>query len=202
MLGLPKSTEIKPQQLPKKAIFEKFELKPAQRDHFDADISKMMIVNAISQNTLPALQKGETVDTIYVIEVILKKPNYDEKNIQMLSKLIHQKILFALHFEDEVQMAIYHTKLISGCWTKADAIELQLSGTTTDTVWENLVKTIGGIEVEEGNTLAEQIVVNDEREKLRKQILALEVKARQEKQPRKKLEMFEELEKLKAKYNG
>ena len=202
MLGLPKSTEIKPQQLPKKAIFEKFELKPAQRDHFDADISKMMIVNAISQNTLPALQKGETVDTIYVIEVILKKPNYDEKNIQMLSKLIHQKILFALHFEDEVQMAIYHTKLISGCWTKADAIELQLSGTTTDTVWENLVKTIGDIEVEEGNTLAEQIVVNDEREKLRKQILALEVKARQEKQPRKKLEMFEELEKLKAKYNG
>lgn len=197
MLGLPKSTEIKPQQLPKKAIFEMFGLKPAQRDHFDADISKMMIVNAISQNTLPALQKGETVDTIYVIEVILKKTNYDEKNIQMLSKLIHQKILFALHFEDEVQMAIYHTKLISGGWTKADDIELQLSGTTTDTVWENLVKTIGGIEVEEGNTLAEQIVVNDEREKLRKQILALEVKARQEKQPRRKLEMFEELEKMK-----
>ena len=32
---------------------------------------------------------------------------------------------------------------------------------------------------------------------LRKQILALEVKARQEKQPRRKLEMFEELQKLK-----
>lgn len=202
MLGLPKSTEIKPQQLPKKAIFEKFALKPAQRDHFDVDISKMVIVNAISQNTLPALQKGETVDTIYVIEVVLKKPNYDEKNIQMLSKLIHQKILFALHFEDEVQMAIYHTKLISGSWTKADDIELQLSGTTTDTVWENLVKTIGGIEVAEGNTLAEQIAINDAREKLRLQILALEVKARQEKQPRKKLEMFNELQKLKAQYNG
>ena len=202
MLGLPKSTEIKPKQLPKKAIFEKFALKPAQRDHFDADISKMVIVNAISQNTLPALQKGETVDTIYVIEVVLKKPNYDEKNIQMLSKLIHQKILFALHFEDEVQMAIYHTKLISSSWTKEDAIELQLIGTTTDIVWDNLVKTIGGIEVVEGNTLAEQIAINDAREKLRLQILALEVKARQEKQPRKKLEMFNELQILKAQYNG
>ena len=74
----------------------------------------------------------------------------------------------------------------------------QLQGTTTDTVWDNLVKTIGGIEVEEGYTLAEQIVVNDEREKLRKQILALEVKARQEKQPRRKLEMFEELQELKS----
>ena len=201
MLGLPKSTEIKPKQLPKKAIFEKFALKPAQRDHFDADISKMVIVNAISQNTLPALQKGETVDTIYVIEVVLKKPNYDEKNIQMLSKLIHQKILFALHFEDEVQMAIYHTKLISSSWTKEDAIELQLIGTTTDIVWDNLVKTIGGIEVAEGNTLAEQIAINDAREKLRLQILALEVKARQEKQPRRKLEMFEELEKMKKVFN-
>ena len=197
MLGLPKSTEIKPQQLPKKAIFEKFALKPAQRDHFDADISKMMIVNAISQNTLPALQKGDTVDTIYVIEVALKRPNFDEKNIQMLSKLIPQKILFALHYEDEIQLAIYHTKLISGSWTRADAIELQLQGTTADTVWDNLVKTIGGIEVEDGNTLAEQIAINDAREKLRLQILALEVKARQEKQPRKKLEMFEELQKLK-----
>ena len=202
MLGLPKSTEIKPKQLPKKAIFEKFALKPAQRDHFDADISKMVIVNAISQNTLPALQKGDSVDTIYVIEVVLKRPNYDEKNIQMLSKLIHQKILFALHFEDEVQMAIYHTKLISSSWTKEDAIELQLVGTTTDIVWDNLVKTIGGIEVEEGNTLAEQIAINDAREKLRLQILALEVKARQEKQPRKKLEMFEEVEKMKKQLYG
>lgn len=199
MLGLPKSTEIS-RQLPKKAIFQKFELKPAQRDRFDADISKMVIVNAISQDTLPALQKGETIQTIYVIEVVLKRPNYDEKNIQMLSKLIPQKILFALHYEDEMQLAIYHTKLISGRWTKADAVELQLQGTTTDAVWDNLVKTIGGIEVAEGNTLAEQIAINDAREKLRLQILALEVKARQEKQPRKKLEMFNELQILKERY--
>ena len=199
MLGLPKSTEIA-KQLPKKAIFQKFELKPAQRDHFDADISKMTIVNAISQNTLPALQKGENVETIYVIDVALKKPNYDVKNIQMLSKLIHQKILFALHFKDEIQLAIYHTKLISGDWMKEGSIELKLEGTTTDLVWDNLVKAIGGIEVEEGNTLVEQIAIDDEREKLRKQILALEVKARMEKQPRRKLEMFEELQKLKQLY--
>ncbi len=85
-------------------------------------------------------------------------------------------------------------------WTPEDAVELTLLGTTTDTVWDNLVKTIGGIEVQEGNTLAEQIAIDDEREKLRKQILALEIKARQEKQPRRKLEMFEELQKLKEKY--
>ncbi len=199
MLGLPKSTEIA-QQLPKKALFQKFELKSAQRDHFDADISKLTLVNAISQNKLPALQKGETIETIYVVDVALKRPNYDPKNIQMLSKLIPQKMLFALHYEDEIQLAIYHTKLICGSWVPADAYELELVGTTTDLVWENLVKTIGGIEIEEGNTLVEQIITDEEREKLRKQIDALEVKSRQEKQPRRKLEMFEELQELKKQY--
>ena len=198
MLGLPKSTEIT-KQLPKKAIFQKFELKPAQRDHFDADISKMVIVNAISQNTLPALQKGEYVETIYVIDVTLKKPNYDVKNIQMLSKLIHQKILFALHYGNEIQLAIYHTKLICGDWMVEDDIELKLEGMTTDSVWESLVKSIGGTEVEEGNTLEEQIVIDDEKAKLMHQIEQLEEKSRLEKQPRRKLAMFEELQELKSK---
>ena len=195
MLGLPKSTEIN-QQLPKKAIFQKFELKPAQRDRFDADISKMVIVNAISQDTLPALQKGETIETIYVVDVALKRPNYDPKNIQLLSKLIPQKMLFALHYKDEIQLAIYHTKLICGSWVPADAYELELVGTTTDLVWENLVKAIGGIDVEEGNTLIEQIVIDEEREKIQRQIEALENKSRLERQPRRKLEMFEQLQKL------
>ncbi len=195
MLELPKSTEIA-QQLPKKAIFQKFELKPAQREHFDADIRKLTLVNAISQNKLPALQRGVHIETIYVVDVALKRPNYDPKNIQMLSKLIPQKMLFALHFEDEIQLAIYHTKLICGSWVPADAYELELVGTTTDLVWENLVKTVGGIEVEEGNSLIEQIVIDEEREKIRRQIEALETKSRLERQPRRKLEMFEQLQKL------
>ncbi len=201
MLGLPKYTEIA-KQLPKKAIFQKFELKPAQRDHFDADISKMVIVNAISQNTLPALQKGQYVETIYVIDVTLKKSNYDVKNIQLLSKLIHQKILFALHYGNEIQLAIYHTKLLCGDWMAEDSIELKLEGMTTDSVWENLVKMVGDVEVEEGNTLEEQIHYDEARAKLLKRIEDLEVKSRAEKQTRRRLEMFEELQELRKQYEA
>lgn len=200
MLGLPKSTEIV-QQLPKKVIFQKFELKPAQREHFDADISRLTLVNAISQNKLPALKKGETIDTIYVVDVLLKHIEYDPKNIQLLCKLIPQKMLFALHYGDDVQLAIYHTKLICGSWAPADAYELTLSGTTTDMVWDNLVRTIGGIEIEEGNTLIEQIEIDEERERIHRQIEALENKARLEKQPRRKIELYEKLQELKRK-NG
>ena len=115
MLGLPHSTEIaKP--LPKKSIFAKFQLKPAQRDRFDADISRMTLVNVISQSTVPALQAGEKVAAIYVVDVALKRRDYDPKNIALLSTLIPQKMLFALHFEGQLQLAIYHSKLLSGGW--------------------------------------------------------------------------------------
>lgn len=197
MLGLPKTTEIA-KQLPKKAIFQKFELKPAQRDRFDADISKMTLVNAISQATVPALQQGESITTIYVLDVVLKKPDYDPKNIALLSNLIPQKMLFVLRYEGQLQLAIHHTKLLCGRWIPESDAELTLTGTTLDAIWDNWVRSIGDIDVEEGNTLTEQIAIDEERAKLLRQIETLEKKARTEKQSRKKLEMFEEIKRLKG----
>ena len=196
MLGLPHSTEIaKP--LPKKAIFAKFQLKPAQRDRFDADISRMTLVNVISQSTVPALQAGEKVAAIYVVDVALKRRDYDPKNIALLSTLIPQKMLFALHFEGQLQLAIFHSKLLSGDWMAEEEAGLVLMGTTIDAVWDNWVRDIGDIHVEEGNTLTEQIAIDDERAKLQRQIEKLEAKARSERQPRKKLELFQQLQELK-----
>lgn len=200
MLGLPKSTEIL-KQLPKKAIYQKFMLKSAQRDHFDADISKLVLVNAISPNTLPVLKKGEYVDSIYVLDVLLKKKEYDEKNILLLNRLIPQKILYVLHINDEIKLSIFHAKMISSDWMKASSECLTLNGTTTDKVWENIVKHVGSIEVEEGKTLTEQIDFDEAHSRLKKQVEELEAKTRSEKQPRKKLEMYEELLELRNKYN-
>ena len=57
---------------------------------------------------------------------------------------------------------------------------------------------IGQIEVEEGNTLAEQIANNDQRAKVLVQIVTLERKMANEKQPRRKREYFEQIKKLKS----
>lgn len=53
-----------------------------------------------------------------------------------------------------------------------------------------------------GNTLTEQITLDEQQEKLRKQIAALESKMRKEKQPRKKLELHLQISKLKSESNG
>lgn len=195
MLGLPKSTELT-QALPKTRIFAKFDLKSAQKESFDADVSRMSIVNVISPRTIPALPAGDTKESIYVVEVILKRQNYAPKNIQLLCKLIPQNLLFLLRYEAKYQLALFHTKLLASPW--GEEPEIVLSGLDIDAVWDNLVKKIGGVKVEEGNTLEEQIHYDEARAKLLNQIEILEKKARTERQPRKKLEMFEELKRLKG----
>ncbi|MBR5482230.1 MAG: DUF4391 domain-containing protein [Bacteroidaceae bacterium] len=197
MYGLPQTTEVR-KQLPKKAIYAKFDLKPSQRESFDADIARIDIVAVISPSTVPAIAEGKEVKEIYLLALQMKRKEYDSKNIALLTKLIPQRMVFALQFEEQTQFAIYHTKLISSAWQPTDDATLPLSGLNLDTVWENIVTHIGQIEVEEGNTLAEQIASNDQRAKLLAQISTLERKMANEKQPRRKREHFEQIKKLKS----
>lgn len=192
MLGLPKSTEIA-KQLPKKAIFQKFELKPAQRDAFDADISRIDIVNVVSPNTVPGLKAGERVGELYVLMVTLKREKFDEKNILLLTKLIKQNMVFALVYGKNVRLSVVHEKLFLKEWEPLEDTALPLIGVDLDKVWEYIVTSIGGFEVKEGATMEEQIASNDEKEKLLKQIEALEKKLRVEKQPRKKFELHKQI---------
>ena len=203
MYGLPTSTEVK-KQLPKKAIYAKFNMPTSQREHFDADIARLDIVGMVSSQTVPALAEGEEVKEIYILAIQLKRKEYDAKNIALLTKLIPQKMVFALHYEEAVQFSIYHTKLLRSAWQiinhKSELINLQ--GLNLDAVWDNIVKDIGGIEVSEGNTLSEQIKANEEQAKLLAQIKNLERKMANEKQPRRKREYFEQIKKLKKETNN
>ena len=198
MYGLPHTTEVR-KPLPKKAIYAKFELKPAQRDGFDADVSRIDIVAVVSPTTVPAIAAGEDIKEFYMLAVQLKRKDYDEKNIAMLSKLIPQNILFALQYEDETQLAVYHTKLIRSDWKPTDETSIGLTGLNLDTVWENIIKAIGEIQVQEGKTLTEQIQDDEQRAKIKKQIEELEKKCRSEKQPRKRIELYNRLQELKRK---
>ena len=197
MYGLPKSTEKK-QQLPKKALYAKFDLKTAQRDSFDADISRIDIVAVISSAMLPALQVGENVKEMYVLAVQMKHKEYDANNLLLLNKLIPQKMIFALHFEGEVQFAVFHTKLFQTCWQLEQEAILPLSGLTLDSVWDNMVKEIGRIQVTEDHTLTEQITADERQTQLLAKIASLEHKMAKEKQSRRKREYFEQIKKLKG----
>ena len=80
MYGLPISTERK-RQLPKKAIYAKFDLTTVQRESFDADVAHIDIVAVVSSATIPALSEGVEVKEFYVLDVQMKRKEYDAKNI-------------------------------------------------------------------------------------------------------------------------
>lgn len=191
MLGLPKATEMS-KQLPKKAIYAKFKMNTAAKEKIDADISRITIVNEITPNkvNIPA---GNEVKSFFVLLVTLKRKEFEEKTIATLSKLIPQNILFVLECGNESKLAIYHSKLMQTDWKPTTEQKIELKGLNLDTVWENIVIAVGGIDIEQGKTLDEQIIIDEKRQKLEKEIAKLEKQARAEKQPKKKFELVQRI---------
>lgn len=196
MFGLPPSTSLS-RPLPKSAVYEKFGFKNAEREAFDRDISRMTIVAWVSPKTVPAIEVGAEVQDFYVVHITMKRREYNAKHLLHLTKLIPQRMVFALQFGNETQFCVFHTRLQQSEWMPMDNAVLTLQGLSLDDVWNNLVAEIGGLDNASEETLEEQIIHREEREKLLQQIASLEKRCRAEKQTRKKYELHQQISKLK-----
>lgn len=197
--GLPSSTEIR-KPIHKKILYAKFptELSGERRRQFDDDIGRIIITNEISPVSVN-IKEGEQVKSIFVLQVELKNKAYNERNIVLISKLFGQHLLIVMKYVDEVQFATYQKRLLHSEWMEADNACIKLLGLDLDAVWENLVTQISGIVVTDDHSLDEQIVIEQEKAKLLKQIEELDRKARKEMQAKKKFEMFQRLKEYQKK---
>ena len=184
MLGLPKATELS-KQLPKNAIYAKFQMNTAEKAKIDADISRITIVNEVSAEKVH-IAAGDQVKSFFVLLVALKKKDFDDKTIITISKLIPQN-----------KLATYHTKLMQTEWKRKEELSVELKGLNLDAVWENIIIQIGGITVDQGNTLDEQIAVDEQRMRIQKELDRLTKQAKNEKQPKKKFELVQKMNRLK-----
>lgn len=195
MYNLPEKAVMK-KQLSKAAIYKKFNLNSSAKARFDSDISRIDIVGEISQATV-SLPAGDNVSSIFVLQVSLKKKDFDEKSINLISKLIDQKMIFVLEFENKAKLAVYYGKLFQTDWQDINEISLNIQGLTLDSVYQNMIMQIGEIHIENDNSLDEQIVCDEKRAKLEKEIARLEKLARAEKQPKRAFELHQNITKLK-----
>lgn len=140
MLGLPKATELS-KQLPKNAIYAKFQMNTAEKAKIDADISRITIVNEVSAEKVH-IATGDQVKSFFVLLVALKKKDFDDKTIITISKLIPQNMLLVLECGDEAKLATYHTKLMQTEWKRKEALSVELKGLNLDSVWENIIMQI------------------------------------------------------------
>lgn len=199
MLGLPKATEMS-KQLPKKAIYAKFQMNTAAKEKIDADISRITIVGEIAPNkvNIPA---GDEVKSFFVLLVTLKRKEFEEKTIATLSKLIPQNILFILEYGNESKLAIYHTKIMQTDWKPTEAQRIELQGLNLDKVWENIIKSLELGVWNEELSLDENIALHEKQAKLEKEIAKIEKQARTEKQPKKKFELAGKVKELKKEFD-
>ena len=195
MLGLPKTTEMS-KQLPKKVIYERFGMNAAAKEKIDADISKITIVNEISEGTVN-IPSGSEVTSIFVLLVTLKREIFSGKTIELLSKMIPQNILFVLEYDGESKLAIYHTKIMQTDWKPTEEQRIELQGLNLDKVWENLIRSLELGVWNEELSLDENIALHMKQEKLQKEIARLEKQARAEKQPKRKFELVQKIQMLK-----
>jgi hypothetical protein len=106
-------------------------------------------------------------------------------------------LVFALQYDEETQLCVFHTRLQQSDWKQTEATLIPLQGLSLDDVWNNIVATIGGLEAQAEESIEEQIINREQREKLLRQIESLEKQCRIEKQTRRKYELHQQIVKLK-----
>ncbi len=209
MLGLPKSTEFN-RRIPKQKFYENLIVSSTLKCIFVEQIRVIWWRNKIAPST-PNLAVGETVTEIEVFEVCLSAPQLDEAVLRQIDKEIPYHILFLLEYEEKYQAwtaykeaagsgsnafkvgTYYHTD-----WMEEAALPLKLDGLNTDKVYENFVRQIAGETLSQtGETLKESVERDKRRQELQKQIAALQVKVRRERQLNKQVQLNEELKRLK-----
>ena len=210
MLGLPKSTEFN-RRIPKQKFYENLTVSPALKRIFVEQIRVIWWRNKIAPSTMN-LAAGETVTEIEVLEVCLSTPQLDEAVLRQIDKEIPYHILFLLEYEGKYQAwtaykeaagsgtnafrvdSYYHTD-----WMEEAALPLKLDGLNTDRVYENFVRQIAGETLTSGagETLKESVERDTRRQELQKQIAALQVKVRRERQLNKQVQLNAELKRLK-----
>ena len=210
MLGLPKSTEFN-RRIPKQKFYENLTISSALKRIFVEQIRVIWWRNKIAPATMN-LAVGEAVTEIEVFEVCLSAPQLDEAVLRQIDKEIPYHILFLLEYEGKYQAwtaykeaagsgtnafkvgSYYHTD-----WMEEAALPLKLDGLNTDKVYENFVRQIAGEALTSGagETLKESVERDTRRQELEKQIAALQVKVRRERQLNKQVQLNAELKRLK-----
>ena len=209
MLDLPTSTALN-KRIPKQKFYEHSDISPALKKTFSEQVKSIHWRNKIAPDVL-SLAAGKEVEELEVFELRLNDGQVDEAVLRLIDRAIPYHILFVLVWEDRMRLAVAYKETPDAKstgvrveryyytdWMAAGEIILRLEGLSMDAVYENLVRRIAGKALGDGrtSTLRESVAEQGRRERLEKQIAALEAKIRREKQPKKKFEFVQQLRAL------
>ena len=201
MLGLPRSTEVN-RRVAKEKLYQNAALAPQTREMIKDQIDSVFWRNKLADSTM-AISAGETVAEIQIFEIQLRQRELDKRVLPAIAKAIPYKILFILVFGDEAQVWIeasgtfYNTD-----WQPLGGFMLKFDGLNLDAVYENLARQISGGRLGTDGDIEEAVDRDKKRQRLERDIVALEKKLLREKQFNKQVELNGELKRLRKELEG
>lgn len=211
----PKTTESNT-RIPKTKFYSNLDLSPAVKEAFVDQIKTIYWRNKIASTTTN-LAPGIAVTEIEIFGIHLKTTPLDERVLRQIDKEIPYHIVFLLEYEDKYQAwtaykqastsgntafkvnQYYHTD-----WMSQDELPLKLEGLDLDAAYENFVYQIAGdrLSAEADVSLEEAVQRDERRKKIEIEIARLEKQARAEKQPKKKFELVQQINRLRDTLSG
>ena len=201
MIQLPSATAVG-RVMPKEAFYKRLTLSSDLKEKFVTDVKRITLSSSLTAATLN-LEAGTEISEILVLTIDLKKQQFDGRIVENIARQNPHKLLFLLRFEDKAQLAVYYAKLYTTAWLPYDEITLKVKGFTLDTVWQGFLEQIALQDGLTENKPGEDIDTKLQRQemilKLQKEIEKLEKRTQSEVQPKKKFELYQQLQDKKLK---
>ena len=187
--------------MPKEAFYKRLTLSSEIRDNFVADVKRIVMEYKLAPDTIN-IAKGEEVSEILVLSIELKKQEMDYRIVENIARQNAHKLLFLLKFGNKGQLALYYNKLYKTGWMPLADINLDARGLDLDSIWEGFIEQVAlqeTVPVDDRLSVPEKLKKQDAILKLQNKIEKLERLSRNEKQPKKRFELYTQLQGLKKK---
>ena len=186
--------------MPKEAFYKRLSLNTELKEKFVTDVKRITLANSLTAATLN-LKPGTEISEILVLVIDLKKQEFDGRIIENIARQNKHKLVFVLRYEESAKLAVFYRKLYSTDWESIDNLRLVASGFTLDDVWNGFLEQIALqkdiVASDNNDDIDEKLARQESILKLEKEIDKLETLTRKEIQPKKKFELYHDLQDLK-----
>lgn len=212
MMNFPKTTAFN-RRIPKQKFYSNLSVSPQMKRIFVEQIATINWANKLAPTTLN-VKNGEKVTEIEVFHLMLNQKSLDERVLQLIDKEIPYHILFVLEYEGQIQIWIGYkeesqtrsetfkvNRYYQTDWMTKDKIHFEIDGLNMDALYEGFIKQIAGdnLTINTNESVGIAILRSEEKEKLEKQISAIQKKLYREKQFNRQVQQNAELKVLRNK---
>ena len=216
MYNLPQSTIVN-RVIPKKTFVNQLGANTRMKDHFTNDVVRVEWLAKLAPSTINVAD-GKEVHEITIFLVPIKDENCPDDIFSFIDGMILRHTLFILRWGDMTCLHLNYkewmessantdkifriAKTYRSQWIKDTEISLSIEGLTMDAIYEALVRQVAGERIiAQSESLREDVEKSTQCEMLLKEIEIVKRKINNEKQPKKKFELHQQLIKLKKDLN-